>query len=135
MAFKGYFIQVGSWKIPLSYMAINTITNNPYKVMDSDPYYDGNGLLHRNPVSHTSADLKFSTPVMTMSEKETFMSKLRAQLTDKKRRDCKVTFYNDETGEYETGDFYLAEPTFSPSTNSVGGEILYNPIELEFIKY
>lgn len=135
MAFRGYYIQVGSWQIPLSCMQIDSMENAPYKVMDLDPYYDANGLLHRNIVSHTSATLKFSTPPMTMSKKEEFFSLLRAQFTNTKKRDCHCVYYNEESGSYDEGDFYMAEPKFSASQKSLNGEILYNPIEIEFIKY
>lgn len=135
MAFQGYYIKIGTWKIPLSYMMADTVENAPYKVMDLDPYYDANGLLHRNVVEHTSAVLKFSTPPMTMTEKESFMSKLRAQFTNKKKRDCTLEYYNDETGEYDTGNFYMVEPVFKPMQKNPKGEILYDSIAIEFIKY
>lgn len=138
MAFKGYYIKFikgeDTWKLPLSYMFVNSWESNPLKVQDLDPYYDANGLLHRNPVEHTSATLRFSTPPMFMKQKEEFMSKLRSMMTNTFRRDFTLEYYNDETGNYDTGDFYMVEPSFGASKNTSNG-ILYNSIDIEFIKY
>ena len=138
MAFKGYYLKFikgeESWKLPLKYMYVDSWNASPLKVQDLDPYYDADGLLHRNPVPHTSADLKFSTPPMFMNQKEEFMSKIRSMMTNTLRRDMTIEFYNDETGEYETADFYMVEPEFNGSKNTNKG-MLYNSITFEFIKY
>lgn len=140
MAFQGYYIKFikGSttWIFPMKYMKTDTPEFRPYIVMDLDPWYDANGLLHRNVVSHTSMSMKWETPPMPMSEKEALMAKLRSMYTNKKARNCTIEYYNDETGSYETVDCYMAEPRFRPKErNGITGEILYNGIELEVIKY
>lgn len=140
MAFQGYYIKMikgnTSWIFPLSKMMINTAEFSPYKVMDLDPYYDSTGLLHRNVVEHTSASLKFSTPPMPLSEKESLMAKIRSMYTNVKARDCTIEYYNDETGNYDTADCYMVEPKFRPKEkNAITGEILYDSIDIEFIKY
>lgn len=140
MAFQGYYIKFkkgnNSWIFPMKYIKTDTPEFRPYIVMDLDPWYDANGLLHRNVVSHTSASMKWETPPMPISEKETLMAQLRAMYTNTKARDCKIEFYNDETGNYEEAEGYMAEPHFRPKErNGITGEILYNGIELEFIKY
>lgn len=138
MAFKGYYIKfikgTSTWELPLEYMFVDSWDSSPFKVQDLDPYYDANGLLHRNPVEHTSADLTFQTPPMFMNKKEEFMAKLRSMSTNTFRRDFTIEYYNDETGQYDTGEFYMVEPRFSASKNTNKG-ILYNPISIEFIKY
>lgn len=140
MAFRGYYIKMikgnSSWTIPLSLMMINTAELSPYKVMDLDPWYDSTGLLHRNVVEHTSASLKFSMPPMPLSKKEEVMAKIRSMFTNTKARDCTIEYYNDETGNYNTADCYMVEPKFRPKErNCQTGEILYDSIDIEFIKY
>lgn len=140
MAFRGYYIKFikgnTSWEFPLSLMKINTAEFSPYKVMDLDPYYDSIGLLHRNVVEHTSADLKFSMPPMPIRKKEEVMLKIRSMMTDTRARDCRIEYYNDETGDYDTADCYMVEPKFRPmERNPITGQILYDSIDLEFIKY
>lgn len=67
MAFQGYFIKFikgnTEWIFPLSKMMVNTADFSPYKVMDLSPWYDSTGLLHRNVVEHTSASMKWGTPL------------------------------------------------------------------------
>lgn len=140
MAFRNYYIKFikgnTTWEFPLGWMQINTADFAPYKVMDLDPYYDSTGLLHRNVVEHTSADLKFSLPPMPMSKKNEVMRKIRSMYTNVKKRDCTLEYYNDETDSYDTADYYMVEPHFRPKErNASTGEILYDSIDLEFIKY
>ncbi|MBQ0113047.1 MAG: hypothetical protein KBT03_07955 [Bacteroidales bacterium] len=139
MAFKGYYIKFikdnKTWELPLSLMFVDSTDLAPYKVMDLDPYYDANGLLHRNPVDHTSASLKFAIPPMYMSDKNSFFKKLHSFMTNEKRRDLRIEYYNDEYDRYDTGDFYMAEPHFRVKSNSPKGELLYDSTDIEFIKY
>ena len=72
---------------------------------------------------------------MKREELEKYVGELSPEL-QAKARDCKIEFYNDETGNYEEAEGYMAEPHFRPKErNGITGEILYNGIELEFIKY
>jgi hypothetical protein len=141
MAFNNYYLRFKNGNtiktFPLSWMMIDTLEIRPKIVMDLDPYYDSTGLLHRNVVEHTSASIKFSTPPLPMFEKEAVMTFLQSIYTDAKARDCTVQYYNDETGTYSDWvSCYMAEPKFRPKEkNGSTGEILYNPIELEFIQY
>lgn len=140
MAFQGYYIKFkkgnNSWIFPMKYMKTGSVELSPYKVMDLDPWYDSTGLLHRNVVSHTSASLKFSTPPMPIGEKETLFAKIRSMYTNTKARDCTIEYYNDETGSYDTANCYMVEPKFRPlERNGITREILYDSVDIEFIKY
>lgn len=140
MAFRGYFVRMikgnTDWIFPMKYIKTGTTEFSPYKVMDLDPWYDSTGLLHRNVVSHTSATIKFSTPPMPIDEKETLFAKIRSMYTDTKARDCRVEYYNDETGGYDIADCYMVEPKFKPlERNGITGKILYDSVDIEFIKY
>lgn len=140
MAFNGYYIKFikgnTSWIFPMDKMMVDTAEFSPYKVMDLDPYYDSTGLLHRNVVEHTSASMKWSTPPMSMTAKNTLMASVRSMYTDVKHRNLTVEYYNDETDTYDTADCYLVEPKFKPKEkNAITGEILYNSIDFEVIKY
>ena len=56
--------------------------------------------------------------------------------TDTKARDCRVEYYNDETGGYDIADCYMVEPKFKPlERNGITGKILYDSVDIEFIKY
>lgn len=140
MAFNGYYIKFikgnTSWIFPMDKMMNDTADFSPYKVMDLDPYYDSTGLLHRNVVEHTSASMKWSTPPMSMTAKNNLMASVRSMYTNAKRRDLTVEYYNDETDAYDTADCYLVEPKFKPKEkNAITGEMLYNSIEFEVVKY
>lgn len=142
MAYQGYFFKLKKtvdgktteWAIPLKYMKVESATFTPKIVQDLDPYTDADGLLHRNPVPHTSAKFEFSTPPMTIPQKEEFMSKLTSMFTDSLERKVTLQYYNDETGQYNQAECYCPDFSFTPRTNSING-IVYDPIRVCFIKY
>ena len=138
--FSGYYIEFkknnSTWQFPLSKMKIQTLEIEPYKVMDLDPYYDATGLLHRNIVSHTSAVIKFNTPVMSEADMESLMTTLQSFYTDTKARNCTLKYWDPEHCQY-TGyeSFYMAEPKFKPMFKNAKGVYMHDEVTLEFIKY
>lgn len=134
MAFKGYYYKVGDWKIPLSLMSIKNVENTPIIMLDSDSYNDSNGELHRNVLDRHGAKFEFTTPPMHIRAKEQFMEKLREQFIDKKARKVQLEYYNDETGNYDTGMFYMPDFVFRPLFNTPTG-VVYDGIRICFISY
>lgn len=134
MAFQGFYYKVGDWEIPLSLMFIKTVSNTPRIMLDLDSYNDSNGELHRNVLERHGAKFEFSTPPMHIRAKEQFMKKLRSNMIDKKARKVLLTYYDDETGDYETGYFYIPDFEFKPLFNTPTG-IVYDSIRVAFISY
>ena len=134
MAFQGYYYKVGDWKIPKSCIAIKTMENTPIIMLDLDSYNDANGELHRTVLDRHSAKFEFYTPPMHIRAKEQFMEKFREQFIDKKARKVQLEYYNDETGNYDTGYFYVPDFVFHPLFNTPTG-IVYDGIRVAFISY
>lgn len=134
MAFQGYYYKVGDWEIPLSFMMIKSVENTPIIMLDLDSYNDADGTLHRTVLDKHGAKLEFTTPPMHIKAKEQFMTKLREQFIDKKARKVQLEYYNDETGNYDTGIFYVPDFVFHPLFNTPTG-IVYDGIRVAFISY
>lgn len=56
MAYAGFLIRVGSYKIPHSWIRAETYTVTKTG-QDLDSYRDANGLLHRNALTHWVAKI------------------------------------------------------------------------------
>lgn len=127
--FKGYLLRntaVGI--IPNRFLQANNYSCTPNQQSDKNTYPDENGKLHRDVLSHTSTKIEFNTPPMHLNDKITF------QKYFPERTMVNLEYWNDETNDYEVGEFYV--PSIEFSYYAVwGNDILYNPIRVAFIEY
>lgn len=133
MAYKGYLIKVGDYKIPANKF-IKADSYSPYvNMQDLDPWTDANGYLHRNAVDLKALKVEFETPAMlTNYDLEEFLSNIRRNYTNSTARECMVEAYIPEYNDYVTQKCYLAD--FTPQIySSYGGVLRYNPIRFAFI--
>lgn len=136
MAFSGYLVKVGDFTIPYKYIKFNS-----YKVFmsitDLDSYRDGNGILHRNALSHRPNKAEFETPAMLTNEDFAYlMGQIQSQYTAASERKASVTLYIPEIDDYVTQDMYM--PDIQPSIyryNRKTQLLEYNSIRLAFIGY
>ena len=131
MAFQGYYIKVGNYTIPLTFMKLESYKSAPNQRQDLDSYRDANGYLHRNVLSHTATKLEFETPYLTFKDMRSLIQNIRANYTDELARTVELTYYDEETDSYKTGTFYM------PGTveyNWFNKEI-YAPSRFAFIEY
>lgn len=131
MAFQGYFIKVGNYTIPLTFMKLESYKSAPNQRQDLDSYRDADGYLHRNVLSHTATKIEFETPYLTFKDMRTLIQNIRANYTDELARTVELTYYDEETDSYKTGTFYM------PGTveyNWYNKEI-YAPSRIAFIEY
>lgn len=115
-------------------MMVKSMESTPIIMLDLESYNDSDGTLHRTVLDKHGAKFEFTTPPMHMNAKEQFMSKLREQFIDKKARKVQLEYYNDETGNYDTGIFYVPDFVFHPLFNTSTG-IVYDGIRVVFISY
>lgn len=133
MAYQGYLIKVGNYKIPANKF-IKADSYSPYvNMQDLDPWTDANGYLHRNAVDLKALKVEFETPAMlTNYDLEEFLSNIRRNYTSSTARECMVEAYIPEYNDYVTQKCYLAD--FTPQIYSSYGDVLrYNPIRFAFI--
>lgn len=132
MAFNGrYLVKVGSYEIPLSLMKYGSYESSPAQRQDLDSYVDADGFLHRNALEHTRSKIEFETINMTETEFRSFINNITAQYTNLIERKVHLTYYNEETGQYNEGDFYL------PSTWTFGwlNKKIMDSVRIAFIEY
>lgn len=134
VAYKGYLLKVGNYKIPHKYISASS-----YKAylnsQDLDSYRDGNGVLHRNALSHQPNKIEFNTRNM-LSDKEfsAFMGNIQENYTNNLERKASVTAYIPEVDKYITQDMYISD--IQPEIYSADSKsIKYKEIRIAFIGY
>ena len=134
MAYSGYLIKVGEWKIPHSWIRAETyvVTKNG---QDLDSYRDANGVLHRNALEHWVAKAEFETPPLkTNTEVANFMRNISSNYTNAVEKKANVTVYIPEIDDYVTQEMYVPDIPFTIySANDT--EIKYNQFRVAFIGY
>ena len=132
MAFNGnYYIKVGDYPIPLEYMAYKTYVAAPDQTQDLDSYRDANGLLHRNVLDHRATKLTFNTPMLTNRQFRDLIGNIRANMTDIVAKNVTLTYYDEWTDSYKTGDFYMPGTMEFTHFN----KRMYEPITITFIEF
>jgi hypothetical protein len=107
MAFNGYLLKVGDYTIPLEFMAYGTYEASPDQRQDLDAYRDADGYMHRNTLPHTATKIEFQTTYLTASQFRSLIDNIRANFTNLLERKVSLTYYDEETDAYKTGDFYM----------------------------
>lgn len=128
MAFSGYLLKVGSVQIPIKYISAKSYKSTPNRQQDLDSYRDADGVLRRNILPHTATTIEFNTPYLHLTDKVALQALLpsRTKLT--------ITYWNDESNTYTTGDFYIPDVEYAIYRVD-GNDILYSPIAYQFIQY
>jgi len=128
MAFLGYLIKIGTKTLPLKYISIKSYKSSPNRQQDMDSYRDADGILRRNILPHVVTTIEFSTPYLHLADKKALQSLLpsRTKLT--------LTYWNDETNTYTSGDFYIPDVSYDIYRVD-GDDITYMPISYKFIEY
>lgn len=134
MAYSGYLIQVGDYKIPHKYISAESYS--VYKnTQDLDSYRDADGVLHRTTLEHTPNKAEFETRnMLTNKEFAELMNNIKNNYTNATERTASVTLYIPESDSYVTQDMYM--PDFQPQIYFADSKkIQYKPIRLAFIGY
>ena len=140
MAFSNYLIQFGSGNGAFKITGEKYIEYGSYdakrKVQDLDPYRDGNGVLHRNALSHIPLTVKFNTLKLNNTELATLLSGISSNYINATERKVLVTAYVPETDSYISQDMYWAEPQIKiQNIDLKNNVIIYAPMTMEFIGY
>ena len=131
MAFQGYLVKVGNYTIPLEYIKLESYSSKPDQRQDLDSYRDADGYLHRTVLPHTATKIEFETPYLYMAQFQALIQGIKENLTNTLARDCTLTYYDEETNNYKTGQFYM------PGTMEykMYNKNIYAPSRFAFIEY
>ena len=83
MAYGGYLIKVGDYKVPFEYITASTF-QSPLLGQDLNSYNDDNGELHRDALKNQVLKAEWQVPGLTEKKFDAFMSKINAQYVGQK---------------------------------------------------
>lgn len=138
--FDGRLLIVGDYRLPLKFIKLETYKATPNQRLDRDSYEDANGDLQRNALDKTRTKIEFETPPLHYLDKREFMANLREQFNKSQaeynQRKVQLTYFNDETDEYDTAFFYIPDITWTYyNVDEENADITYMPTRIAFIEY
>jgi len=138
MAFNGYLIQMSNNGKTYNNFFSKFISAESYKVskkiLDVDSYRDANGVLHRNPLEHSSYTISFDTNPLDNIKLNEFLTVIRESYSVPAERKVNLTFYVPEVDDYVTQDCYMPDIEF-PINYIENNVIKYDRITIKFIGY
>ena len=130
--YAGYFLKFGGTKLPNEYLT--SFSSTPNQRSELSAYRDNNNLLNRVTSPNFKTKITFRTKPLFIDEKINMQNIIAGGYTNYIERKASVTYYNEETDAYYTGDFYVPDVNFTVKYCS-GGTILYEPVEITLIEY
>lgn len=109
-------------------------SSTPDQRLETDADRDNTGYLHRSTLPNGKTSLVFSTHIMDLDEKIALQQIFKSGLLNFTQRKYRVTYWNDETNDYDTGEFYMPDITYKVM-DANESTILYNPITIELTEY
>lgn len=130
--YNGYLLKFGNNIMPNKY--ITAFSSTPNQRLETSAERDQNGNLQRATLSNYKTKISFSTHILRLDEKIDFQSIINLSMTNNVQRKCKVTYWNDETNNYHTSDFYIPDIEYT-AMDAEKSDITYQPITVELIEY
>lgn len=136
--FQGWLLKFGDNVLPMKYISLGGWDSTPNQRVEIDAYRDANSLLHRDTADGTKTSLKITILPLLLSEKVE-LDKIIGFATlsgeDKKQRRVIITYWNDETMDYQTGTFYIADINYKIKRVLKNGDAEYESFSIEMIEY
>lgn len=139
--FDGYLVGFidGSdvWEFPQKYLAKEPVIT-PEQRTDAQAYRDAAADLHRVVIDNHKTKIELTMiSGLTLAQKAEIDDIMRKGLISGVERKYAMRFWDDDPvagGHYDTGDFYLADPSYTYKT--VGsGSLVYNSFTYTFVQY
>lgn len=136
MAFNGYLIKKPSANV---YFPEDLIVYSSYQVtpnirQDKDPMRDLSGVLHRAVVSARPSTIKFSTPVLHVSDLQRIQNFFSSCMVSEAERKIRIQFWDVDTVGYKIETMYIPDVTYTIVYHT-SDDVIYAPVEFELIGY
>ena len=134
MAYSRYLIAFNGVIFPTHYIKQGTYTVIPNQRTELSANRDNTNYLHRNTSPNHKTKISFETGFLHLAEKTAIQNIMRNGLINEIERKYSMTYWNDETNDYRTAEFYMTDVTYNP-LDTVGNDIIYQPVKFDFIQY
>lgn len=138
MAWAGYFLKATATNqiFPNKYIAAESWDSNPNNREEVKAYRDENTRdLVRVTAAGRKSALQFSTREnLHLKDKMAVQAFFTAAESDSDQRKINLQFWNDETNDYQTGDFYRPNTTFKIK-KATENDLIYDSITIDLVEY
>lgn len=127
----------GNFDFPDKFIKWDGYDISPNQRQDLDSYTDGYGETRRTTLKHTKTGIEFTTLSMSGSDFRMIMDGITSNYKSYEERNADCTYYDDETGAFKTGKFYL-DPSIKfrhKKVDANGIPTKYGEIQWIFIEY
>lgn len=137
--FQGWLIKFGEVQLPNSFLLADGWESVPNQRIEINAWRDANVLLHRETSANFKTKLKLNIRETTLEERIAFDNVIglaTLSINEKRQRKVMVTYWNDETLEYSTGEFYISDTTYVIGhVDEENKDIEYNPFSMTLVEY
>lgn len=138
MAFAGYLLKAVSTGVifPHKYMKLESWDSTPDQREELKAYRDDNTRnLTRITATGKKSVFSFSTrDYLHLEDKQAIQEFFTDAESSAEQRKIRLEFWNDETNDYDTGDFYRPNMNF-PIYKITDDDIIYKSLKFEFVEY
>lgn len=101
-------LKIGSFAFPTDLIKRDTYVAAPAQRQSNGDYTDADGVVHTNPLPHTRTKIEFYTVPMRAFQMRELMDRITEQYTDGLDKRVTLEYYEEEYGNYVSGDFYMS---------------------------
>ena len=134
--YRGYLVRFGTYQqLPNSFLA--GYASTPNQRLEKKAWRDNKEYLQRVTSPNFKTTLELEIRPLSQREKELFESIKKAGLLELEQRKFAISYWNLETGEYASGEFYVPDTKYRIGhiADEATGELYYDPFTLELIQY
>ena len=133
--YKGYLLKFGDYQLPNSF--INKYPSTPNQRLEKKAWRDNTEYLNRVTSPNFKSTLKPEIRRLSLDETALFESIKAHGLLNADQRKYQVTYWNRETLDYATGEFYIPDIEYNLDhiADEETGELYYEAFTLEMIQY
>lgn len=134
--FEGYLFKSGNDIFPHQYINYESYSTLPNSREEIKAYRDDNTRdLTRVTASGTKSSFSFKTrPNLHLADVEEILKFFTSHESSALERKIELTYWNNESLEYKTSNFYRADITFEIK-QITDNDIIYNEAEISLVEY
>lgn len=129
-----YLIKFGSTVLPNKYITSDGYNTTPNQRTELEAFRDANIDLHRVTSPNFKTSIYLTLCPMSLQDKIAVQNIISNSMINETERKVRVTYWNDETNNYSTGDFYISDVSYQ-TIGSFGGEWWYKSVTYQLTEY
>lgn len=129
-----YLIKFGVTELPNRLIMADGYSVTPNMRTELEAFRDVDISLHRVTSPNFKTKITLTLTPMSQTDRTLVQSIINGATLIATERKVLVTYWNEEEGQYKSGDFYITDTTFQ-TLGSFGGERWYKSTTYELIEY